>query len=456
MENTLSLGELRAAVSDGKIDTVLVCMTDMQGRLIGKFYGALPFLASCEKGFQCIDYLLANDMNMELVPGYEASGLEKGYGDFTLKPDFTTLRRVPWLEKSCLVLCDCVDPRTGEELAHSPRTMLKNQIGKLKEMNLNPLAATELEFYLFDSTPEELAAAGYRNLKTVGHAMQDYHILQGSKIEPLMRDIREKMNAAGIPVENSTLEWGPGQTEVNIRYGDALTVADNHTILKYGIKLIAAAHGKTASFIAKWNNDFAGSSSHVHLSLENTKDSTPAFFDPADPYGMSDLMKNFLAGQIKHAADYTWFLAPFVNSYKRFRRGSLAPTNISWSVDNRTAGFRVCAPNDKSVRFECRIGGSDLNPYLALAAILAAGTAGLKNKEPLPPEFKGDAYAARKITSVPATLNEARQAMLNSDFLKKAFSEKVIKHYARNAEWESEQFNNAITDWEITRYLEQS
>jgi glutamine synthetase len=376
MPGNLSLDALKTAVADGAVDTVLVCFTDMQGRLIGKRFQAEFFLESAHEETHGCDYLLANDIDMEPVPGYAAANWGRGYGDFVMKPDMQTLCRIPWLEGTALVLCDVLDHHTHEDLAHSPRGMLKRQVARLAERDMRAFLASELEFYLFDETYESAAAKRYAGLKTAGSYIQDYHILQTTKEEGVMRAVRKGLQGAGIPVENSKGEWGPGQEEINVRYADALQMADRHAILKNGIKEIAYGLGKAVTFMAKWDYGLAGSSSHVHASLWDAAGKTPLFFDAAAEHGMSPLMRHFMAGQLKYAADITWFLAPYVNSYKRFQIGTFAPTKAIWSFDNRTAGFRLCGEGGKGIRVECRIGGADLNPYLAFAALIAAGLAG--------------------------------------------------------------------------------
>ena len=367
---SLTLASLKSAVAAGEIDTILVCMVDMQGRLIGKrFHGEFFVNGGHEETHAC-DYLLADDIDMEPVPGYKAASWEKGYGDFVLKPDMSTLRRLPWLPGTAMVLCDVQDHH-HHDIPHSPRAMLKKQIARLAERGMRAYFASELEFYLFDESYEAIRAKRYHAPKTAGDYIEDYHILQTSKEEDVMRAVRLGLAGAGIPVENSKGEWGPGQEEINVRYADALDMADRHVIIKNGIKEIAWGKGKAVTFMAKWRADLAGSSSHVHASLWSQDGKTPLFLDAKAEYGMSTLMRSFVAGQIKYAKDMTYFLAPYINSYKRFMAGTFAPTKTIWSRDNRTAGFRLCGESTKAIRIECRIGGADLNPYLAFAALAA-------------------------------------------------------------------------------------
>src|SRR5688500_2339889 len=380
MPGNLTFDALKQAVSDGEIDTVIVAFVDMQGRLIGQRFQAEYFLELAHEETHGCDYLLANDIDMETVPGYAAANWEKGYGDFVMKPDMATLRRVPWLEATALVLCDVLDHH-HDDVPHSPRAMLKRQVARLAERGWRAFCATELEFYLFDETFESAAAKRYAGLKTAGAYIQDYHILQTTKEEGVMRAIRKGMQGAGIPVENSKGEWGPGQEEINVRYSDALEMADRHAILKNGVKEIAWLQGKAVTFMAKWDFSLAGSSSHIHVSLWDTAGKTPLFFDPEGEHEMSTLMRRFMAGQLRYVRDITYFLAPYINSYKRFQVATFAPTKAIWSRDNRTAGFRLCGEGGKGIRSECRIGGADLNPYLAFAALLAAGLAGIDEKD---------------------------------------------------------------------------
>ncbi len=454
MPGMLTLKELQAAVSAGEIDTVVVCFPDMQGRLIGKRMQAEYFLDSAHLETHGCDYLLANDIDMEPVPGYAAANWEKGYGDFVMKPDLATLRRTPWLPGSALVLCDILDHHHQLDLMHAPRGILKKQVERLKAMKMSAFFASELEFYLFDDSYEQVAAKGHRDLKTAGNYIQDYHIFQTTKEEGVMRAIRRGLEGAGIPVENSKGEWGPGQEEINVRYADALTMADRHVILKNACKEIAFAQGKSITFMSKWRFDLAGSSSHIHSSLWDAAAKKPLFLDPKAEHGMSKVMRHYVAGQLAHAREITWFLAPYINSYKRFQVGTFAPTKAIWSMDNRTAGFRLCGAGTKGIRIECRMGGADLNPYLAFAALLAAGLAGIEQELELEAPHVGDAYVGKKLREVPKTLREATETMARSKMLRAAFGDEVIDHYVHTAEWEQFEYDRRITDWELKRGFE--
>jgi glutamine synthetase len=453
MAGNLSFDDLKKAVKAGTVDTVIVAMVDMQGRLIGKRFQAEYFVDGAYEETHACDYLLANDIDMEPVPGYAAASWEKGYGDFVLKPDLATMRHLPWLEGTALVLADVLDHH-HHDLAHSPRGMLKAQIARLEKAKMRPFFASELEFYLFDETYESAHAKRYAELKTAGHYIEDYHILQTTKEEGVMRAIRKGLEGAGIPVENSKGEWGPGQEEINIRYADALEMADRHVILKNAVKEIAWAQGKAVTFMAKWNYGLAGSSCHIHASLWDTAGKSSLFYDPKAEHGMSPMMRSFVAGQLKYARDITWFLAPYVNSYKRFQVGTFAPTKTVWSRDNRTAGFRLVGEGTKSVRIECRVGGADLNPYLAFSAMIAAGLAGVEEKLVLDAPHSGDAYYGKDLPEVPKTLREATDCLANSKMLRKALGDSVVDHYVHTAKWEQFEYDRRITDWELQRGFE--
>ncbi len=455
MPGNLSFAELKKAVSSGEIDTVLVCIVDMQGRLQGKRFHAVHFVESGHEETHCCNYLLATDIEMHTVQGYDATSWEKGYGDYVMKPDMTTLRRVPWLPGTAMVLCDVLDHHTHEEVPHSPRAILKRQVKRAEAFGFKPMMATELEFFVFDKSFDQMFDEGYRDLQTLGRYNTDYSIMGTTKEEPLMRAIRNGLYGAGIPVENSKGEAEAGQEEINVRYSDALDTADNHTIVKTGCKEIAHQHGRGLTFMAKYATSRAGSSSHVHQSLW-TLDGKPAFRDESDPHGMSDTMRHYMAGLLAHASDITYFLAPYVNSYKRFCVGMFAPTKAVWSLDNRTAGYRVCGEGTKAIRVECRVGGADLNPYLAAAALLAAGLDGIEKKMELEPPVSGDIYHAGRVREIPKNLRTAAELLRKSKMLRAAFGDGVIDHYHRAALWEIEEQDRVVTDWEVKRGLERA
>ena len=454
MPGNLTLSDLKKRVKDGQIDTVIACAPDMQGRLMGKRFHAQYFIDGGHEETHCCNYILATDIEMETVQGYASTSWAAGYGDYVMKPDMSTLRLIPWLEKTALVLSDLLDHHTHDLVPHAPRTILKRQIERLKKMGLTAFAATELEFFVFRETYDGARDAGYRDLTTISPYNEDYHIFQTTKEEHLMRAIRNGLYGAGVTVENTKGEADAGQAEVNIKYSDALDTGDTHVLVKNAVKEIAWAQGHAITFMAKPHHDMAGSSSHVHLSL--WKDGKNAFHDPKGKHGMSTLMEHYLAGLLAHADDVTCFLAPYINSYKRFAAGTFAPTKAIWSADNRTAGYRICGTDTKAVRVECRVGGSDLNPYLALAAQIAAGIAGIEGKMKLEPEFSGDAYAAGKAREIPRTLRAATAALDGSKMLRAAFGDAVIDHYVHAAWWEQEDFDRKVTDYEIARGFERA
>lgn len=453
MHGQLTFDLLKDQISAGDVDTVLACIVDMQGRLMGKRFHAVHFIKSAWEETHCCNYLLATDMEMATPDGYRSSGWEQGYGDYIMKPDLTTLRPVPWLDGTVMVLCDILDHHTHAPVPHAPRQILKRQVERLAEMGFAPMMATELEFFIFEKSFDDLRKDGYRDLAPISGYNEDYHILQTTKEEHVMRPVRNHLFAAGIPVENSKGEAEAGQEELNIKYGPALDAADYHTIAKHAVKEIAWQQGHAASFLAKWDHTRVGSSSHIHQSL--WKDGTPAFHDEGDKLGMSSLMKNYMAGLLAYAPDFTYFMAPYINSYKRFQKGTFAPTRTVWSVDNRTAGFRLCADGTKAVRVECRIGGSDLNPYLAMAAQLAAGIKGIEDKMELAPPSMGDAYEGEG-GRIPSTLRDAKDALTASKMLRDAMGDDVIDHYTRCAEWEIEEFDRVVTDYEVARGFERA
>jgi glutamine synthetase len=446
MTGMLTIDGLKEDIATDRIDTVLVAMTDMAGQLVGKRFHAQYFVDGGMEETHACDYLLANDIDMEPVPGYAATSWDRGYGDFVLKPDLATLRRVPWLENTALVLADVLDHR-HKPVPHSPRAMLRRQCDRLAALN-------ELEFYLFDESHETIAARGFRDARTAGGTIKDYGIYLTTKDEAVMRAIRNGLHGAGIPVENTKGEWAPGQAEINVCYADAVDMADRHVILKNAIKEIAHAQGKAVTFMAKWRYDLAGSSSHIHQSLWDAAGAEPLFADAEGPHGMSLLMRQYLAGPLRHADEISYFLAPFINSYKRFQAATFAPTKIVWSVDNRTAGFRLCGARSNSVRVECRIGGADLNPYLAFAALIAAGLAGIEGSLELEPDFNGNAYHGGGLRDIPKTLRAATEVLRGSKMLRAAFGDDVVDHYVHTAEWEQFEYDRRVTDWELRRGFE--
>jgi glutamine synthetase len=450
----LSLAQLVRQLKDGEVDTVIIAIADMQGRLMGKRLTGPYFLDHVDEGLHACDYLLAMDVDNEPLPGFKFSNWGSGYGDMHGRPDLTTIRRLPWLEKTALILCD-VETMDGRAVEVSPRQLLRKQVDRALKLGFNPRTASELEFYLFKDTYEGAAGKGYRDLEPYGRYIEDYHILQGSKAEWFNRQIRNGMEAAAVPVENSKGEWGFGQQEINLRYTDALEMADRHVVYKNGVKEIAALNQVAVTFMAKWTMAQAGSSFHLHSSLWDVKSDKPLFHATSGggPHGMSTLFQHYLAGLIAMARDFSLFYAPFVNSYKRYQASSFAPTSIVWSYDNRTCGFRIIG-HGPSLRVECRIPGADGNPYLAFAATIAAGLHGIENKLALPPEFRGDAYTAKDLPRVPGNLTEAIDALDKSQVARQAFGDEVIEHYLHSARLERQSFDSAVTDWELRRNFE--
>lgn len=451
MIEELTMDRLQSQIETGETDTVLVVFPDMQGRLMGKRFEAHAFLQSGHKETHSCNYLLATDLAMSTPSGFASTSWERGYGDYVLRPDLTTLRPVPWLPGTAIVLSDVRDHH-GDAVAHAPRNMLKRQIARATAMGLNSVMATELEFFLFKGTHDQIAAGGFRNLTPISHHNEDYSILQTSKEEFVMRPIRNALYQMGIPIEGTKGEAEIGQEEINIRYADALGCADHHMLAKHATKEIAYQHGLAASFLPKWDHHRVGSSSHVHQSL--WRDGANVFYDPARPYGKSVIMDHYVAGLLKYARDYTYFLAPYINSYKRFAKGTFAPTHLVWSIDNRTSAFRLVGEGSSSIRIECRIPGSDMNPYLGQAAMLAAGLKGIEDELPLVEAATGNAYDNRASTEIPTNLRDAREALLASDMLRAAFGDDVIEHYARAAEVEIDDFARVVTDYEIRRGFE--
>lgn len=455
MSGNLTFEALQSMVAAGDVDTVLVCLVDMQGRLMGKRFHARNFIEHSWQETHCCNYLLATDLEMATPDGYAATSWRAGYGDYVMKPDLETLRTVPWLEGTVMVLCDVLDHHTHAEVPHSPRAVLKRQIARLAELGYTAKAATELEFFLFEKSFDEIRKGGFRDLAPISAYNEDYHILQTTKEEAVMRPLRNHLFAAGIPIENSKGEAEAGQEELNIRYADAMDCADYHSIAKHATKEIAWQQGHAVTFLPKWHHERTGSSSHVHQSLWNA-DGTSAFYDKKAELGMSETMRHYMAGLIKYAPEYTYFLAPYVNSYKRFSKATFAPTKTVWSVDNRTAGFRLCGEGSKAIRVECRIPGSDMNPYVAMAAMLAAGLAGIEEKLELQRPTTGDIYQATQGGEIPKTLRDAVDTLRHSKMLRAAMGDDVIEHYTRAAEWEIEDFDRAVTDYEIARGFERA
>ncbi|WIX78920.1 glutamine synthetase family protein [Amycolatopsis carbonis] len=446
----LTLDALREQVAAGTIDTVLVAITDMQGRLQGKRCSAEYFLEEVVgHATEACNYLLAVDVDMNTVDGYAISSWDAGYGDFVLRPDFTTLRLVPWQEGTALVLADVERVDGGGPVSVSPRQVLRRQLERLADKKLQAFVGTELEFIVFDDSYEAAWDKRYQGIKPSNQYNVDYSMLGTARVEPLLRRIRNEMAGAGLYPESAKGECNPGQQEIAFRYAAALTTCDNHSVYKNGAKEIAAQEGKSLTFMAKYN-EREGNSCHIHLSLRGTDGSAVL---PGDgDHGFSPLMEHFLAGQLAALRELTYFFAPNINSYKRFVRGSFAPTAVAWGTDNRTCALRVVGHGD-SLRVENRVPGGDVNPYLAVAALIAAGLHGIENELPLEPEFTGNAYGSDKPT-VPTTLGEAADVLAGSRIAREAFGDDVVDHYLNAARVEREAFEKAVTDWELIRGFE--
>jgi glutamine synthetase len=448
-----TLEELTGA---GEIDTVLCMFTDLQGRFMGKRILPHFFLDDVlgEEGLHACLYLLAVDMEMEPLPGLRYASWETGYGDFRMVPDVSTLRVVPWLERTAMVICDVNDEETKEPVEVAPRQILKRQIARAAEAGYVVKTGSELEFYLFKDSYEDAAKKRYQDLEPSSTYIMDYHMLQTTKDEWIIRQIRNGMVGAGIPIEFSKGEFGRGQQEINITYSDALSNADDHVIYKHGVKEIAALNGVAATFMAKWTMAEAGSSCHLHSSVWNQDGTESLMWDPDGRQHLSPTFRHYLGGLMSTAREMAITYAPFVNSYKRYQLGSWAPTAIVWSRDNRTCGFRTVGEH-KGFRVECRIPGADANPYLAFASTIAGGLHGIRNEVEAPEMFVGNAYEATAVPRVPSSLHEAIEAFEGSQVAREAFGEFVFDHLLNVARQEQIAFdNNVVTDWELARYFE--
>jgi glutamine synthetase len=446
----LSLEDLQREAADGTIDTVVTAFTDMQGRLFGKRIQVEYFLDEVVRhGIEGCNYLLALDMEMDPVPGYEMANWEGGYGDFGIAPDLATLRRIPWLDRTALVLCDVCE-HDGSPVPASPRQVLIAQYERAHELGHTPMFASELEFYLYKESYAEAHERDYRGLTPTIPYILDYHVLATTMDEQYLGPIRRGMQGAGIPVEFSKGEAWYGQHEVNVRYADAVTSADRHTIYKNGVKEIAFLQGISATFMAKPSEQDIGSSCHIHSSLVDTGTGKSVFVDGGEE---TDAFRHYLGGMRARIRELALFVAPAVNSYKRYATESWAPTSISWGRDNRTCGFRIVG-HGTSRRVECRIPGADVNPYLGYAALLAAGLDGIERGTDPGPELKGNAYAEAEAEPFPATLREAVDLWEGSEFARAAFGEDVWAHYLNYGRTEQRLFDQVVTDHERRRMFE--
>jgi len=447
----LSLTALQQLVDSDAVDTVIVAFPDMQGRLVGKRVDAQLFVDDvAAHGVECCGYLLAVDVDMNTVSGYAMSSWDTGYGDTVARPDLSTLRRIPWLAGTALVIAD-VGWADGRPVAVSPRVILRRQLDRLAQRGLIADAATELEFMVFDEPYRQAWAHGYRGLTPASDYNIDYAIAASSRMEPLLRDIRRGMAGAGMQFEAVKGECNRGQQEIGFRYDEALVTCDNHVIYKNGAKEIADQHGKSLTFMAKYD-EREGNSCHVHLSLRDRRGDA-MFADPSRPHGMSSTLCGFLAGLLTTLREFTLFYAPNINSYKRFADGSFAPTALAWGLDNRTCALRVVG-HGPNIRVECRVPGGDVNPYLAVAAIVAGGLYGIERGLELPAPYVGNAYQAPGVGRLPATLAEAAWVFERSTLAREVFGDDVVDHYLNNARVELAAFNAAVTDWERMRGFE--
>ena len=444
--------QLNEEIESGTIDTVVVAFTDHYGRTMGKRYDAQFFVDSLDNGGHACDYLLTVDMEMEPVDGYAYANWERGYGDFHLVPDMATLRRCGWAPASAIVLCDVLDEATHLRVPVAPRSILQAQLDKATQAGFTAMAASELEFFLYRETYRDAHAKGYTDLTSAGWYTEDYHLLQGARVEDYVGAARRALRDSDIPVENSKGEAATGQHELNIRYAEALTMADRHVVLKQAMKELAEQQGVAVTFMAKPHGDESGSSCHIHLSLWSGEGDavTNAF---AGDHGRTEIFRWFLGGWMQHTADLMVCYAPTVNSYKRYQSQSWAPTKLAWSTDNRTTGFRIVG-SGSGLRIECRIPGADVNPYLAYAAAMASGLDGIANQIEPPDEFTGDAYHADQVPHIPTTLTAALERFTGSADARRLLGDIVVDHYGHFLAMERDAYDAAVTDWERRRYFE--
>jgi glutamine synthetase len=456
MSNRLELDDLRERIDAGDVDTVLVAFPDLQGRLMGKRVTGHYFLDHVVdgEGIEACNYLLALDVDMTPVPGYRFANWEQGYGDMKAVPDLATLRPVPWLEKTAIVLCDLVDHESAAPVEVSPRRILQRQVERAASAGYTVKCASELEFFLFRDSYEEAAAKGYADLEPHSPVIEDYHVLQTTRDEYLIRSIRNAMDACGVPVEFSKGEAGKGQHEINLEYADALEMADRHVIYKNGAKEIASLAGRSITFMAKYSMDEVGSSCHVHSSVWDANGATSLMWSDDGSHNLSDVFRGWLGGLLATGRELAWLFAPSVNSYKRYQPESWAPTALAWGRDNRTCGFRVVGKG-QSYRVESRLPGADVNPYLALAATIAGGLHGIEHGLDPGAPYRGNAYTADGVAHVPETLVDAIAELEGSEVAVKAFGSDVHEHLVNTARQEWAAFNRVVTDWERRRNFEQ-
>lgn len=449
---TLTREELTASITQGDIDTVIVAFPDLQGRLVGKRVTGWFFLEDvAEHGTENCNYLIATDMDDNPIPGYRFASYDLGYGDMVAMPDWSTIRVLPWHTKTALVLCDVQHPDTHLPIGVSPRQMLRDQVAAAAKAGYTAMLGSEIEFYLFHESFKEAHDKGFKSLTPHSPWMEDYQIVQTTFDEYVLGDIRRNLEGAGIPIECSKGEAGRGQHEVNLRYAEAVEMADRNLVYKSAAKEIAASHGRSVSFMAKYNFGETGSSCHVHSSLWNTADHSPAFAG----HHMPEVFEQYLAGLLATARDFSLLWASTVNSYRRFQLGSWAPTAIAWGSDNRTLGYRVVG-HGAGARVECRIPGADANSYFAFAGTIAGGLYGIRHKLKLEKQFTGNGYEATDVARIPSSLHEAIQYWENSAIARECFGDEVHHHILTMAKAEWRAFNQTVTDWELTRYFDRA
>ena len=446
----MNLQALKAKINKGEIDTVIVGFPDVFGRLVGKRFTGKFFLENVlGHGTHGCSYLLTVDIEMEPMTGFKLANWEKGFGDFVMRPDATTLRSIPWMPATALVICD-LQQSGGKIVEEAPRTLLRRQVDLLANKKLICNLASELEFFLFNNTYEDACASGYNGLTPSSDYRIDYHTMQLARDEPLFRSMRNLMLAAEVPVESSKGEWGRGQHEINFVYAQPLPMADRHVLFKQGVKEIAAQHGKAVTFMAKPSMTEPGSSCHIHASLwQNGRN---LFWDPRK-HAESQIFRQFLGGLLKYSRELGYFFAPSINAYKRYQSASWAPTRLAWSSDNRTVGFRVVGEKN-SFRIENRMPGADANPYLAFTATIIAGLAGVQERLDCGPAYEGNAYVDAALPSLPGTLREAAELLNQSRLARHSLGDAVVDFYVHTARLEVAAFDNVVTDWERVRYFE--
>ena len=448
--NSLSLQSLRDRIEGGDVDTVVVVAPDSYGRLVGKRLTGDFFLNHCaEGGTHGCNYLLTVNLEMDPLEGFKLASWDQGYGDFAMIPDLSSLRLIPWQKTSAMVICD-MRKEDGSLVEEAPRSVLHKQVERLSKMGLKCNIASELEFFLFNNRYGQSFAENYQNLAPSSDYRIDYHTMQTTRDEPIFHAIRQQMKEAGIPIESTKGEWGKGQHEVNFVYGDPITMADGHCVFKQGAKEIADANGKCLSFMPKIFADEAGNSCHIHISIN--RDGKNEFWDHSAKRG-SKMFRQFLGGLMKSSRELCYFFAPTVNAYKRYQPGSWAPTRMAWAMDNRTTGFRVVGEGN-GFRIENRMPGGDANPYLAFAAMIAAGLAGVEQSLDCGEPYRGNAYVDPKLEALPSTLKDAAELLDRSAIARAALGDGVVDFYVHTARQEVKAFESAVTDWERTRYFE--